>query len=211
MGAGRGLPARHEVGLPSELAGEEALKPFLDVLPDAQFYPSTNASGRPADGAFKSLFGQLQSKPAQDVLTADPGTGRRGLTADLPAQATERFENIHEPDDRVLEPRGGGHRPPPHPEPAKAPARGKPTGARAKDLLQALPWIGPALLLIFGVVLFPAGVMFFNSTRDISLSGLDKGSVGFDNFATVFAFAEFWPILGRTVIWVVVGRAVHGA
>ena len=75
--------------------------------------------------------------------------------------------------------------------------------SRGKDLIQALPWIAPALLLIVGVVFFPAGVMFFNSTRDISLSGLDKGSVGFDNFATVFAFAEFWPILGRTIIWVV--------
>ena len=75
--------------------------------------------------------------------------------------------------------------------------------SRGKDLVQALPWIAPALLLIIGVVFFPAGVMFFNSTRDISLSGLDKGSVGFDNFATVFAFAEFWPILGRTIIWVV--------
>ena len=72
------------------------------------------------------------------------------------------------------------------------------------DLLQALPWIGPALLLIIGVVLFPAGVMFFNSTRDISLSGLDKGSVGLDNFATVFGFAEFWPIFFRTIVWVVV-------
>ncbi|KQR39888.1 carbohydrate ABC transporter permease [Microbacterium sp. Leaf159] len=79
-------------------------------------------------------------------------------------------------------------------------ARGKPGG---KDLLQALPWIAPALLLIIGVVLFPAGVMFFNSTRDISLSGLDKGSVGFDNFVTVFTFAEFWPIIFRTIIWVV--------
>ena len=80
-------------------------------------------------------------------------------------------------------------------------ARGRP-GAR--DLLQALPWIGPALLLIIGVVLFPAGVMFYNSTRDISLSGLDKGSVGFDNFVTVFTFAEFWPIFFRTIVWVVV-------
>ncbi|OAN42615.1 carbohydrate ABC transporter permease [Microbacterium sp. H83] len=80
-------------------------------------------------------------------------------------------------------------------------SRGRPGG---KDLLQALPWIAPALLLIIGVVLFPAGVMFFNSTRDISLSGLDKGSVGFDNFVTVFTFAEFWPILFRTIVWVVV-------
>jgi multiple sugar transport system substrate-binding protein len=52
-----------------QLAGEESLKPFLDVLPDAQFYPSTNTKWSAADGAFKSLFGQLQQKPAQDVLT----------------------------------------------------------------------------------------------------------------------------------------------
>ncbi len=83
----------------------------------------------------------------------------------------------------------------------------KASGTRAKpgvrDLLHALPWIAPALLLIFGVVLFPAGVMFYNSTRDISLSGLDKGSVGFDNFVAVFQFAEFWPIFFRTIVWVV--------
>ncbi len=51
-----------------QLSGEEALKPFLDVLPDAQFYPSTNAKWSAADGAFKSLFGQLQTQPAADVL-----------------------------------------------------------------------------------------------------------------------------------------------
>ncbi|MDQ2661414.1 MAG: extracellular solute-binding protein [Actinomycetota bacterium] len=52
-----------------QLAGEEALAPFLDVLPDAQFYPSTNPQWSAADGAFKALFGQLQTKPAQEVLT----------------------------------------------------------------------------------------------------------------------------------------------
>ncbi len=52
-----------------QLSGEEALAPFLEVLPDAQFYPSTNPKWSAADGAFKSLFGQLQTKPAQDVLT----------------------------------------------------------------------------------------------------------------------------------------------
>ncbi len=84
---------------------------------------------------------------------------------------------------------------------ASGAARGRP-GLR--DLLQALPWIAPALLLIIAVVLFPAGVMFYNSTRKISLSGLDKGSVGLDNFAAVFGFAEFWPIFFRTIVWVVV-------
>lgn len=51
------------------LSGEEALKPFLEVLPDAQFYPSANAKWSAADAAFKALFGQIQTKPAQDVLT----------------------------------------------------------------------------------------------------------------------------------------------
>ncbi|MFF2494505.1 extracellular solute-binding protein [Agromyces sp. NPDC058064] len=51
------------------LQGEEALAPFLEVLPNAQFYPSTNPKWQATDGAFKSLFGQIQTKPAQDVLT----------------------------------------------------------------------------------------------------------------------------------------------
>ncbi|WP_020013597.1 extracellular solute-binding protein [Promicromonospora sukumoe] len=53
-----------------QLAGEEALAPFLEVLPDAQFYPSTNPGWASADSAFKALFGQLDGKKsAQDVLT----------------------------------------------------------------------------------------------------------------------------------------------
>ncbi len=76
--------------------------------------------------------------------------------------------------------------------------------SRGREFLQALPWIGPALALIVGVVFFPAGVMFYNSTRDISASGVDRGSAGLSNFAEVFAFPYFWPILGRTIVWVVV-------
>ena len=52
-----------------ELSDQEALQPFLEVLPDAQFYPSTNPKWSATDAAFKALFGQLQTKPAQDVLT----------------------------------------------------------------------------------------------------------------------------------------------
>ncbi|MEJ3403764.1 extracellular solute-binding protein [Rathayibacter sp. YIM 133350] len=52
-----------------KLGGEESLKPFLDVLPDAKFYPSTNAKWSATDAAFKALFGQIQTKSAQDVLT----------------------------------------------------------------------------------------------------------------------------------------------
>jgi multiple sugar transport system substrate-binding protein len=52
-----------------QLAGEEALAPFLELLPDAMFYPSTNPKWSATDGAFKALFGQLQTKGAQEVLT----------------------------------------------------------------------------------------------------------------------------------------------
>lgn len=51
-----------------ELNDDEDLQPFLEVLPDAQFYPSTNPKWSATDGAFKSLFGQLQTKDAADVL-----------------------------------------------------------------------------------------------------------------------------------------------
>src|SRR5690625_1755765 len=74
---------------------------------------------------------------------------------------------------------------------------------RVKDTLMALPWIAPALVLIFGVVLFPAGVMFYNSTRDISQSGVARGGVGMATYAEVFGFAYFWPIFFRTIWWVV--------
>jgi multiple sugar transport system permease protein len=84
-------------------------------------------------------------------------------------------------------------------------ATGRPragAGTRFSDLLHALPWIGPALILIFGVVLFPAIVMFYNSTRDISLSGVDKGPVGFANYQTLLDFAPLGGIMIRTLIWV---------
>jgi multiple sugar transport system substrate-binding protein len=61
--------------LPTTTSGATAmesdadLKPFLDVLPDAQFYPSTNPKWAAAQGAIQSTIGQLAQgdKPA-DVL-----------------------------------------------------------------------------------------------------------------------------------------------
>ena len=81
------------------------------------------------------------------------------------------------------------------------PRRG--AGRSGKDLMMALPWIAPALVLIFGVVLFPAGVMFYNSTRDISQSGVDRGPAGFANYQTLLDFEPIWGVLGRTFVWVV--------
>ncbi|MBC7590180.1 MAG: extracellular solute-binding protein [Salinibacterium sp.] len=51
------------------LSSEEALKPFLDVLPDAEFYPSTNPKWDATNAAFKSLLGQIaQGKDPEAVL-----------------------------------------------------------------------------------------------------------------------------------------------
>lgn len=52
-----------------QLADDADLKPFLDALPDASFYPSTNPNWSATDAAFKSLVGQLaQDKDPADVL-----------------------------------------------------------------------------------------------------------------------------------------------
>lgn len=48
---------------------DDSLQVFLDALPDAKFYPSTNANWSAAQGAFQTLIGQIdQGKSAADVL-----------------------------------------------------------------------------------------------------------------------------------------------
>ncbi len=73
-----------------------------------------------------------------------------------------------------------------------------------RDSLAALPWLAPVLVLIIGVVAFPAGVMIVNSTRKISKSGIVKGSVGAENYRHIFSLPELPRVLANTVIWVVV-------
>nr|WP_243848746.1 sugar ABC transporter permease [Lysinibacter cavernae] len=57
--------------------------------------------------------------------------------------------------------------------------------------------------MIVGVVFFPAGYMFFTSTREVSQYGLDKGPAGFSNYAELFALPQLPGVLLRTAIWVV--------
>ena len=85
----------------------------------------------------------------------------------------------------------------------KRPSKRK-SAREGASFLAALPWIGPALLLIFTIVVFPAGYMIYNSTRKISQVGTDLKGVGFDNFAKVFADPNLPRILLNTVVWVVV-------
>ncbi|MBA3265388.1 MAG: sugar ABC transporter permease [Nocardioidaceae bacterium] len=75
-------------------------------------------------------------------------------------------------------------------------------GSRLKQTASALPWLSPALALIVAIVLFPAGVMVYTSTRDLSLSGVDRGGVGLDNYRQVFENDGVPRVLLNTAIWV---------
>ena len=88
----------------------------------------------------------------------------------------------------------------------KPPERGTDPPRRRRRLpdLGPLPWIGPALLLIFAVVLWPAFEMARTSVLEISRSGLAKGFIGFENFERLFADPDFAGILSRTLAWVVI-------
>jgi ABC-type sugar transport system permease subunit len=93
-------------------------------------------------------------------------------------------------------------------DPPSAPDRSQAAtsrGVRRRRLsdLGPLPWIGPALLLIFGVVLWPAIEMLRTSLSDITMSGVSRGFSGLENFQKLIANPELWPILVRTISWVV--------
>ena len=77
-----------------------------------------------------------------------------------------------------------------------------PTGKK-QQVLASLPWIGPALLLIGTIVLFPAGYMVWTSTRDLSGFGVDRGPAGLDNYRRLLELDSLDRILANTVIWVV--------
>ncbi len=68
-----------------------------------------------------------------------------------------------------------------------------------------LLWLGPALALIFGVVLFPAYELVRASLSDYSITGLKLGSAGLDNYQAVLEHPSLGVVLKNTVIWVVCG------
>ncbi len=74
---------------------------------------------------------------------------------------------------------------------------------RGREVLTALPWLGPVLLLIVGVVFFPAGYMIWTSTREMSRFGVDRGPVGLENYSNLLAFEPLPRVFLNTVIWVV--------
>jgi len=72
----------------------------------------------------------------------------------------------------------------------------------------ALLWLGPALLLILGVVVFPAVELVRAAFSKYSITGLRLGDAGTSNFKNVLNHPSLITVLTNTVIWVVVVVAV---
>jgi multiple sugar transport system permease protein len=69
--------------------------------------------------------------------------------------------------------------------------------------LRAVPWLSPAGLLIFGVVLFPAGYLIYDSTRNVGLSGVDVGPAGLTNYHQLLVGYSLTRVMLNSLIWVV--------
>ncbi|WP_035804946.1 carbohydrate ABC transporter permease [Kitasatospora mediocidica] len=86
-----------------------------------------------------------------------------------------------------------------------APSRGAPARRRpALERLGPLPWIGPAVLLIVLVVLWPVYEMVHTSFLRISSSGFVRGSAGLDKYRKLFAETDLGHVLTATVVWTLV-------
>lgn len=96
----------------------------------------------------------------------------------------------------------------PHADDSRATTAGPPSKApsRGRQLLSALPWLTPALILIVGVVLYPAGYMVYTAFRKITKVGTDTGAAGWANFklALTFPGVHISHIFVNTFVWVIV-------
>jgi len=66
-----------------------------------------------------------------------------------------------------------------------------------------LAWIGPAVVLIGVVVIWPVVVMIQSSVQSISPDGFVLGSAGLKNFQTLLGEEALPGVLLRTAIWVI--------
>jgi multiple sugar transport system permease protein len=63
-------------------------------------------------------------------------------------------------------------------------------------------WVGPAVLLIAGVVLWPVVIMIETAFQNISPDGFIRGWAGWRNFVYLWQEPDLTGILVRTIIWV---------
>jgi multiple sugar transport system permease protein len=77
------------------------------------------------------------------------------------------------------------------------------TTVRKRYRIGALPWIGPAMAVIFLMVLYPAYEMVKTSFMSIDPTGTSHGFAGLSNYRTLFRNPNLIAVLERTVIWTI--------
>lgn len=95
-----------------------------------------------------------------------------------------------------------------HAEITRAAAAKRKAQAR-RESLRAVPWLAPAGLLIAAVVLYPAGLLIYNSFFTFNRIGRVKGFAGLDNYvgkagALTYPSVPVGRIFLNTALWVVV-------
>src|SRR5262245_65822584 len=80
---------------------------------------------------------------------------------------------------------------------ARAHRRRRGTGA-----WQALPWLGPSMLLIATVVIYPALLLLQASLSQYSITGLYQSFVGLQNYVRLLAQEALGAVLVNTAVWV---------
>lgn len=70
--------------------------------------------------------------------------------------------------------------------------------------LGPLFWLGPALVLIAAVVLWPVAIMIQTAFQKISPDGFVLGQAGWRNFVFLWEEPDLFAILFRTLAWVVI-------
>jgi ABC-type sugar transport system permease subunit len=70
------------------------------------------------------------------------------------------------------------------------------------SFVSSLPWIGPALVLILLVVIWPVIELIRLSFTDISLAGSLLDFNGLNNYRELLANTDLFPVVRRTLLWV---------
>jgi multiple sugar transport system permease protein len=86
--------------------------------------------------------------------------------------------------------------------PAAAAPRRRPEPGWRRGLA-ALPWVGPATVLIGAVIAYPAVQMVVTSFLEIDSIGVSHGFTGLENYRRLLAEPALGSVVWQTVLWVV--------
>jgi ABC-type sugar transport system permease subunit len=99
----------------------------------------------------------------------------------------------------------------PAPDVMAAQRRGRQYHPRTVSAPHLVGWIGPSLLLVVGVVLYPLYEVARTSFQHVSITGAVLGPAGLDNYRLLFDSPNIPRVIVNTVLWVVIAVAVTTA